>query len=124
MTATGTSLWSSALAAALRRPPSRRTPVILVVDDDRDTRELYRACFGMSGFVTAEASTGQEAITAAERLLPDVMLTDLILPDVDGFPVVLRLKAQRSAARYFNNDVGGHAPKDAMTLRRFVEATK
>jgi two-component system cell cycle response regulator DivK len=90
--------WSSALAAALRRPLSRRLPVILVVDDDRDTRELYRACFDMSGFVTAEASTGEEAIRVAERLLPDVMLTDLILPDIDGFTVVRRLKALRATA--------------------------
>lgn len=66
--------------------------MILVVDDDRDTRELYRACFDMSGYVTAEAGTGAEAIAAARRLLPDVLLTDLILPDIDGFDVSRRLK--------------------------------
>ncbi|HXG54462.1 MAG TPA: response regulator [Vicinamibacterales bacterium] len=71
---------------------TRRAPMILVVDDDRDTRELYRACFDMSGYVTAEAGTGAEAIAAARRLLPDVLLTDLILPDIDGFDVSRRLK--------------------------------
>lgn len=91
------SLWTSALST-LGRMPGRRVPVIVVVDDDRDTRELYRACFDMSGFVTAEASTGHEAIAAAERLLPDVLLTDLILPDIDGFAVARRLKQQEKTA--------------------------
>jgi two-component system cell cycle response regulator DivK len=92
------SSWASALRSAFNRPGGRRVPVIVVVDDDRDTRELYRACFDMSGFVTAEASTGAEALTAAERLVPDVLLTDLILPDIDGFAVTRRLKQQTATA--------------------------
>jgi CheY-like chemotaxis protein len=75
-----------------------RPPTILVVDDDRDTRELYRACFDLSGFVTAEAGTGQEAVAAAQRLRPDVLLTDLILPDFDGFEVAQRLKRDTATA--------------------------
>jgi CheY-like chemotaxis protein len=85
-------------ASALERTTGRTTPVIVVADDDRDTRELYRACFDLSGFITAEASTGKEAIAAAERLLPDVLLTDLILPDIDGFGVTRHLKAQQATA--------------------------
>lgn len=88
--------WNSAINAAIGR--ARRVPVIVVADDDRDTRELYRACFDMSGFITAEASTGAEAIRAAERLKPDVLLTDLVFPDIDGFAVARRLKAQPSTA--------------------------
>jgi CheY-like chemotaxis protein len=72
----------------------RRLPLILIADDDRDIRELYRACFDMSGFATAEASTGEETIRVAERLLPDVLLTDLVFPDFDGLTVARRLKAQ------------------------------
>ena len=75
-----------------------RPPTILVVDDDRDTRELYRACFDMSGFVTAEAGSGAEAIAVAQRLRPDVILTDLILPDFDGFEIAHRLKRDVATA--------------------------
>jgi CheY-like chemotaxis protein len=89
--------WNSAIHAAIGRA-GRRVPVIVVADDDRDTRELYRACFDMSGFITAEASTGAEAIRAAERLKPDVLLTDLVFPDIDGLTVARRLKAQPSTA--------------------------
>lgn len=77
---------------------TRRAPVIVVADDDRDTRELYRACFDMSGFVTAEASTGEEALLAAERLKPDVLLTDLVFPDIDGLTVARRLKERPATA--------------------------
>lgn len=79
-------------------PGARRAPMILVADDDRDTRELYRACFDMSGFITAEASTGAQTITLAERLVPDVLLTDLILPDIDGISIARRLKARAATA--------------------------
>ena len=70
----------------------RQQPLILVVDDDRDSRELYRACFDMSGYRTAEAETGQQALSATHRLLPDLVLTDLMLPDVDGLTIANRLK--------------------------------
>ena len=67
--------------------------MILVADDDRDTRELYRACFDTNGYETAEAGTGSQAIVAAAGIIPDVLLTDYILPDVDGLTVARRLKA-------------------------------
>ena len=77
-----------------RNAGGRRAPSILVVDDDRDTRELYRACFDMSGFATAEAATGHDAVAVARRLRPDVLLTDLILPDIDGFEVARRMRRE------------------------------
>lgn len=92
------SSWLSAIGRAVGGGSNRRLPFILVADDDRDTREVYRAFFDTSGFDTAEASTGAEAIALAERLVPDVLVTDLILPDIDGFAVARRLKEQRATA--------------------------
>ena len=76
----------------------RPRPIILVAEDDRDTRELYRACFDTSGYHTSEAGTGSQAIVAAVELAPDVLLTDYVLPDVDGVTVARRLKADRRTA--------------------------
>src|SRR4030095_14920357 len=77
----------------------RREPFVLVADDDRDTRELYRACFDTSGYQTAEAGTGSQAIVSAVEIVPDVLLTDYVLPDVDGLTIARRLKADvRTAA--------------------------
>jgi len=73
--------------------PARRDPFVLVADDDRDTRELYRACFDTSGYHTAEARTGSQAIVSAVEIVPDVLLTDYVLPDVDGVTIARRLKA-------------------------------
>lgn len=70
----------------------RREPFVLVADDDRDTRELYRACFDTSGYHTAEAGTGSQAIASAVEIVPDVLLTDYMLPDVDGLTIARRLK--------------------------------
>ena len=81
--------WSESASIVFRTP---RRPVILVADDDRDTRELYRACFDLSGYHTAEAETGGEALEAAQRLVPDVLLTDFILPGMDGLSLARLLK--------------------------------
>lgn len=111
------STWASVVRNTVGRMGGQRVPVIVVADDDRDTRELYRACFDMSGFMTAEASTGVEAIAAAERLLPDVLLTDLILPDISGLDVTRHLKCQKPTANiqvilltgYSHEDLQRHA---------------
>ena len=71
----------------------RRQPFVLVADDDRDTRELYRACLDTNGYRTAEAGTGSQAIVSAVEIVPDVLLTDYVLPDVDGLTIARRLKA-------------------------------
>jgi len=79
--------------------PDRRQPFVLVADDDRDTRELYRACFDTSGYRTAEAGTGSQAIVSAVEIVPDVLLTDYVLPDVDGLTIARRLKGDSRTAR-------------------------
>lgn len=76
----------------------RRQPFVLVADDDRDTRELYRACFDTNGYRTAEAGTGSQAIVSSVEIVPDVLLTDYVLPDVDGLTIARRLKADRRTA--------------------------
>jgi CheY-like chemotaxis protein len=75
-----------------------RQPLMIVADDDRDTRELYRAFFDLSGFRTAEASTGSQAVLMARRLVPDVLLMDFVLPDMDGLSVARVLKDDPTTA--------------------------
>lgn len=77
---------------------ARPDPIVLVADDDRDTRELYRACFDTSGYRTAEAGTGSQAIVAAVEIVPDVLLTDYILPDIDGVTIARRLRGDARTA--------------------------
>jgi CheY-like chemotaxis protein len=98
----------------------RRQPFILVADDDRDTRELYRACFDTNGYRTAEAGTGSQAIVSAVEIVPAVLLTDYVLPDIDGLTIALRLKADPRTAGICILMVTGYATPDLE--RRAFEA--
>jgi CheY-like chemotaxis protein len=90
----------------------RGEPFVLVADDDRDTRELYRACFDTNGYHTAEAGTGSQAIVSAVEIVPDVLLTDYVLPDVDGLTIAQRLKADaRTAGIWFVRVTGFANPE-------------
>ena len=91
---------------------ARREPFVLVADDDRDTRELYRACFDTNGYHTAEAGTGSQAIVSAVEIVPDVLLTDYVLPDVDGVTIARRLKRDSRTARIRILMVTGYANPD------------
>jgi DNA-binding NarL/FixJ family response regulator len=67
---------------------------VLIVDDHDGFRANARRLLEAEGFdVVAEAANGHEAIAAAERLQPDVVLLDVQLPDLDGFEVAGRLAA-------------------------------
>jgi len=89
-----------------------RQPFVLIADDDRDTRELYRACFDTSGYRTAEAGTGSQAIVSAVEIVPDVLLTDYVLPDVDGITLAHRLKEDPRTAGVRILMVTGYANPD------------
>src|SRR5574341_1332156 len=67
-------------------------PLVLVVDDYQDAREMYAEYLSFSGFRVAEASTGVEAVEKALLLGPDVILMDLSLPGMDGWAATRRLK--------------------------------
>jgi CheY-like chemotaxis protein len=67
-------------------------PLVLVVDDYQDAREMYAEYLSFSGFRVEEASTGAEAIEKAFALQPDVILMDLSLPGMDGWTATRQLK--------------------------------
>jgi two-component system OmpR family response regulator len=65
---------------------------LLVVDDEPNIVELLSASLRYAGFEVATATTGSEAITEARRFRPNLVLLDVMLPDVDGFQVVRALR--------------------------------
>ena len=68
-------------------PQTRRDPLVLIVDDNAKNLKLARDVLRAAGFRTLEAATGAEAIALAAEHLPDVILMDLRLPDMDGTDV-------------------------------------
>jgi two-component system OmpR family response regulator len=59
----------------------------LVVEDSHDARELFTRELVSAGFMVAQATDGVEAINEARRFQPDVIVLDLMLPEIDGFTV-------------------------------------
>ena len=68
------------------------SPLILVVDDNERNLRLARDVLWAAGFRTLEAASGSEAISLAVEMLPDVILLDLRLPDMDGTDVARELR--------------------------------
>ncbi|MEY9870772.1 two-component system OmpR family response regulator [Streptacidiphilus sp. MAP12-33] len=65
---------------------------LLVVDDEPNIRELLSASLRFAGFRVASAATGAEAVASVQRARPDLVVLDVMLPDVDGFALVKRLR--------------------------------
>jgi threonine synthase len=82
------------LLSALSRVTPDRYSRVAIVDDHPDARRLIRRILQSQGEYTIfEATNGREAIELAKRELPDVMILDLMMPEVDGFMVIDALKA-------------------------------
>lgn len=84
-------------------------PLVLVVEDYTDAREMYAEYLRFSGFRVAEARNGEEALEKAFTLLPDVILMDLALPLMDGWEATRRLKSDPRTAQILVVALTGHA---------------
>ena len=101
---------------------------VLLVDDADDIRRIVRTALRYHGGfeVVGEASNGEEAVTLAESLRPDVVVLDLGLPDIAGEEVLTRIRASSPATKvvvfsgleasdraWFEERVAGYVLKDA-----------
>jgi len=73
--------------------------LVLIVDDNEMNLRLARDVLRAAGFRTLEAASGGEAIAVATEQLPDVILMDIRLPDIDGTEAARRLKDEPRTAR-------------------------
>ena len=92
--------------------PQTRTPEarLLVVDDEPNIRELLSASLRYAGFEVATAADGQQALALAESFRPDLLVLDVMMPGLDGFSVVRRLR-----------QAGRHTPVLFLTARDAAE---
>jgi two-component system KDP operon response regulator KdpE len=72
-------------------------PLLLVIEDDPQVRRFLRAGLPPQGYQLIEAETGGEGVILAAQHLPDVVLLDLGLPDIDGMEVIHQLRAWSTA---------------------------
>ncbi|HVZ77710.1 MAG TPA: sigma-54 dependent transcriptional regulator [Gemmatimonadaceae bacterium] len=69
-------------------------PTVLIVDDERDITSFLGAFFERGGHQVLKAHTGEEAVAMVKQHRPDLVLLDLRLPDISGFEVLERVKAE------------------------------
>lgn len=84
-------------------------PLVLVVDDFADNREMYAEFLSFSGFRVIEASNGREAVDQAIAKLPDVIVMDLSLPVMDGWEATRVLKGDARTGKIPVVALTGHA---------------
>ena len=78
--------------------PQRERPLILIVEDHSELRQLYVQELILSGFDVIEAANGADAIARTAERFPDVVLMDLSLPVLDGWEATRRLKIDSRTA--------------------------
>jgi CheY-like chemotaxis protein len=69
------------------------TPRILLVDDERDNREVLELVLAWEGFQISQADGGKEALAMVALQLPDLILLDIMMPWMTGYEVLAKLKA-------------------------------
>ncbi len=88
------------LLAALNRVVPERFPRVAIIDDNEEARRLIRRVLQSQGnFTLFEASNGQEALQLVHRELPDLIILDLMMPEMDGFAVLEHLKSHPETAQ-------------------------
>jgi CheY-like chemotaxis protein len=81
------------MSAPVPATASSLQPVILIVEDDPETRLFYSSALEECGFRTEQAHNGHQALEKALKQRPDLIVTDIAVPGIDGIELCRRLRA-------------------------------
>lgn len=76
----------------------KKTPVILIVEDNPKNRRLVNDILESQGYDTIQASNGREGINLARRQKPELIIMDMQMPDIDGLQATRILKSDRATS--------------------------
>jgi excisionase family DNA binding protein len=117
-----------------------RGPLVLVVDDDPQVREVVRINLEMEGYAVVEAGNAEEGLKAVEDDAPDLVLLDVMMPQVDGWEMLRRVQERHGVGSIpvvmFSGQLESEAQREAeargaqgfvgkpFDLRALIEQTK
>lgn len=98
-------------------------PGILLVEDEKDLREMLKASLIRRKYTVIEAENGKDAISHFKPLITDILITDLIMPDEDGLKVIIKLKELKPTLKIIAISGGGKAgPGSYLNLAKALGA--
>jgi excisionase family DNA binding protein len=71
---------------------AKQGPIVLIVDDDERVREYVRVNLEMEGYSVREASSAEQGLAVLEEVSPDLILLDVMMPEVDGWEMLRRVQ--------------------------------
>jgi len=96
---------------------------ILIVEDDKDLREMLKTSLLMRKYTVFEASDGKEALQRFKPAITDIVITDLIMPDEDGLKVIMKIKEIKPLIKIIAISGGGKAgPGNYLNLAKALGA--
>lgn len=98
-------------------------PSVLIVEDEKDLREMLKISLTRHKFTVYEAENGKEAIIHFKPSITDLVVTDLIMPDEDGLKVIIKLKELKPSIKIIAISGGGKAgPGSYLNLAKALGA--
>jgi len=82
-------------------------PGVLLVEDDKELREMLKMSLLRRSFTVLEAENGKDAITHFKPFLTDLVVTDLIMPEEDGLKVIIKLRELKPSIKIIAISGGG-----------------
>jgi DNA-binding response OmpR family regulator len=96
---------------------------ILIVEDDKDLREMLKSSLLRRKYTVLEASNGREAFLKFKSSVVDLIITDIIMPEEDGLKVIMQLRELKPAVKIIAISGGGKAgPGNYLNLARALGA--
>lgn len=100
---------------------------ILVIEDNADSRDILAKLLRMSGYEVQSASDGESGYSAALRLVPDLIITDINMPGIDGIELLKKVRLERAlseTAVLVVTAFGGEAAREAVEAGADAAAAK
>ncbi len=98
-------------------------PGILIVEDDKEVREMLKISIARERYTVLEAENGKNAITYFKPAITDLVITDLIMPEEDGLKVIMKLREVKPSIKIIAISGGGKAgPGSYLNLAKALGA--